>query len=360
MKRISTILLAIVALCSCSKQGGEDTDNVSYYLDFVNKEDTLQIFTPDFVGTYEIALNTNIPKGKLKLSDDGVQTWCSADINEAGDRILITPGQAVSSDLSASFMLEGVGLSVEPLKFQVMRLFEEVEHEVKILVNGEELAGDYPMYELSGSQSSVSVVVRTTASRWMMSYDYYSDDQQWFSVDKSSGVNGETCIFTFDKNNTGLSRSQTFVFKPGFAGTDVSVSLTFVQKAWSSIESVVVKEFNNSTMTVGNIIPDNSSFTLSRANTSRTPFCFFVEIVGEGGLDIRFAVPGTDQYYGYDNESVWMFGGLTIIDYEDLSKGKYYRITTTENTTGAPRSIDAILTDSNGIEFFRFKFTQEG
>lgn len=361
MKKIlSFLLITSLAFVACSEKGETGKDNTAYYLEFVNETDVLQVFTPDFMGTYEIALNTNVPKAKLKLSDDGVQTWCSADLNEDGDGILITPGQAVSADLSASFVLEASGMDVKPLEFEVRRLFKEVKHEVKIFMNGEELTADYPMCDVPGTQSSVAIKVQTTATRWMMEYDYYSDEQQWFSSDRRSGANGETCTFTFDKNTSGLSRSQTFVFKPGFAGTDVSVSMTFVQKAWSAIQSVLVKSFDNANMTAGDVIADGTAFTLPGGNTSKSPFCFYVEVVGEGNVDVRFAAPDSDQYYAYDDESVWMFGGAADIDPEDSSKGKYYRITTLGNSTGAPRSIDAVLTDSNGVELFRFRFTQEG
>lgn len=357
---ISAMLLAAFALSSCSeKENGQNTE-VSYYLEFVNPEDAQQVYTPEFIGTYEIALNTNVPKSKLKLTDDGVQTWCAADLNEAGDAILITPGQAVSADLTASFTLETVGLNVAPLTFQVKRLYQAVEHDVKVFMDGEELLGGYPMCEVSGNQSSANVVVRTTASRWMMTYDYYSDEKQWFAADKSSGSDGEACTFTFDKNDSGLARSQTFVFKPGFIGTDKSVSLTFVQRAWSSIESVVVKHFDNATMSLGDVITDCSAFTLPSGNTSKSPFCFVVDVVGNGGIDVRFAAPDSNQYYAYDDESVWMFADVADIDPEDESKGKYYRVTTLGNSTGAARSIDAVLTDANGVELFRFKFTQEG
>lgn len=358
-KIISALFVAALALVSCSEKVEEGKDQTAYYIDFVNETDASLVFTPDFAGTYEIALDTNVPKAKLKLTDDGVQTWCSADLNESGDAILITPGHAMSADLSATFVLEAVGLNVAPLTFEVKRLYQEVEHEVKIFMNGEVLLGEYPMCEVSGNQSSQSVVVRTTASRWMMSYDYYSDESQWFSSDKSSGANGETCTFTFEKNASGLARSQTFVFKPGFAGTDVSVSLTFIQKAWSAIESVVVRSFDNGNMTAGDVIADRTAFTLPNGNTSRTPFCFVVEVVGKGSVDVRFAAPDSDRYYAYDDESVWMFGGASDIDPEDESKGKYYRITTLGNSTGAPRSMDAVLTDANGVELFRFRFTQE-
>ena len=354
------ILAAVFALISCSDKGDSQGTQDSYYLEFVNPEDAQQVYTPDFLGTYEVALNTNVPKSKLRLSDDGVQTWCAADLNEEGNAILITPGMAVSSDLTASFTLEGVGVNVTPLVFEVRRLYQEVEHDLKVFIAGEELTGDYPMCEVSGNNTSATVDVRTTASRWVMSYDYYSDDSQWFSADKSSGANGEACTFAFDKNESGLTRSQTFVFKPGLIGTDKAVYVTFVQKAWSAIESVVVKQFDNSTMKVGEVIPQGSEFTLPSGNTSKSPFCFAVEVVGKGEIDIRFAAPDSDQYYAYDDEAVWMFGGVADIDPEDMTKGKYYRLTTLGNGTGAPRAIDAVLTDSNGVELFRFKFVQEG
>lgn len=358
LKILALSLMSAFALISCSEKGGSQKTEESYYLEFVNPEDAHQVYTPDFNGQYEVGLNTNVPKSKLRLTDDGVQTWCAADLNEEGDAILITPGQAVSADLSATFVLEGVGVNVEPLTFEVKRLYQEVEHDVKVLKDGEELVGEYPLVEVPGDQNSVSVEVRTNASRWMMSYDTYSDDEQWFLADKSSGSDGETSTFTFEKNESGLARSQTFVFKPGLIGTEKSVSLTFVQRAWSAIESVVVKRFDNSTMTVGEVIADGAEFTISSDNTSKTPFCFVVEVVGKGGIGIRFAAPDSDQYYAYDDETVWMYGGVADMDPEDVSKGKYYRITTSDNVTGAPRSIDAVLTDSNGVELFRFRFTQ--
>ena len=345
------MLVSASALVSCSDQNdGQNTQN-PYYLEFVNPTDAQQVYTPDFNGKYEVGLNTNVPKSKLRLSDDGVQTWCAADLNEEGDAILITPGLAVSSDLTASFTLEGVGVDVAPLVFEVKRLYQEVEHDIKVFMAGEELTGEYPMHEVSGSQNSVSVEVRTNASRWMMSYDSYSDDDQWFAADKSSGANGETCTFTFDKNTSGLTRSQTFVFKPGFTGTDKMVSLTFVQKAWSAIESVVVKKFDNTTMTVGQEIADGTEFTLPSGNTAKSPFCFAVEVVGEGGVEVKFAEPGSNVFH-YTAPGEWIFGGL------DMATGEYFKITTTENN-GAERSMDAVLVDASGVELFRFRFTQQ-
>ena len=77
-----------------------------------------------------------------------------------------------------------------------------------------------------------------------------------------------------------------------------------------------------------------------------------------GGVGVpRFAAPGSDNYYAFDDETVWMFGGAKDIDPENPQAGKYFYITTLGNSTGAPRYMDAVLI-AGGVELFRFKFKQ--
>ena len=352
---LSALFVAAVSLVSCQEKEGEENEKVAYFLEFVNQEDASLEFTPDFNGTYQVKLNTNIPKRSLKISDVLPQTWCSADFNESGDAVEITPGLATTSDLTAKFIIESSEAGVNPLSLEVKRLYQAVEHMVKISVGGDELTGEYPMYEVSGSQNSVAVTVQTNASQWTMSYDYYMDDAQWFTVDKLSGRNGEACTFTFDKNESGMARNQTFVFKPGFAGTDVAVSLTFIQKAWSSIESVTVRNFNPSSMTAGEVIPDGYTVTIPNTNTARSPFCYTVDIVGEGGIDIKFAEAESSEL----SYSDWLFSGRkTIEDSEYNVIGYYYTLSTMENF-GEQRTIDMIIVAAGTqTELFRMHVIQ--
>jgi hypothetical protein len=353
---IAGMLVASLAMVSCGEKEDGGKEPVKYFLEFKNEADALKEFAQDFVGTYEIEINTNIPKASLKIADVEPQTWCSADLNEAGDAIVITPGASLTEQLTAKFALEAVGLDVEPLQFEVVRLYEKIEYTVKVLIDGVECEGDYPMYEINGSQNTVAVTVQTNAQRWNVSYDYYSDDEQWFSLDKASGRNEETCTFTFGKNESASARNQSFVFRPDGEDTDTAVTLTFVQSIWSIVDDVTVRHFNNSTMTAGEVIKNNQVIELASGNTARSPFCFVVEVDGVGGVAVMFAEPGSNEF-SYTAPGEWMFGGAKDIDPENPQAGKYFYITTLGNGTGASRSMDAVLTAGN-VELFRFKFTQ--
>ena len=178
---------------------------------------------------------------------------------------------------------------------------------------------------------------------------------QWFTVDKVSGRNGELCTFKFDKNESGVARNQNFVFKPNFAGTNVAVYLTFMQKAWSSIESVTIRNFNSSSMTAGEIIPDGYTVTIPNTNTARSPFCYTIDIVGEGGVDIMFAEPGTSELAYSD----WLFSGRkTIEDSEYNVIGFYYTLSAMANS-GEQRALDmVILAAGTEVELFRMHVVQ--
>ena len=356
------VFMASLAMVSCTEKEGENNqkEETKYFLELKNEADSLKEFAPDFVGTYAIELNTNVPKQALKIKDVEPQTWCSADLNETGDAIIITPGAALTEQLTAKFSIEAEGYDVEPIQFEVVRLYEKVVHTVKVFIDGVECEGEYPMYEISGAQNTVAVTVQTSAQSWNVSYDYYSDDAQWFSFDKASGRNEETCTFTFNKNESASARNQSFVFRPEGEDADVAVTLTFVQNIWSIVDDVTVRHFNNSTMTAGDIIKNNQEIELAGGNTARSPFCFTVEVDGVGGVEVKFAEPGSNDLLD-SGPGECMFTGLREIDPEDSSKGKYFLITTMPNNTGAPRYVDAVVVSGKKPdlkELFRFKLKQ--
>lgn len=351
-------IIAMLAASSCEgMKQGEDVQTEQYYLEFVHESDALQEFTNDFQGTYEMPLNTNVPKKFLKVSSVDDQVWCSADISEDGGAVLITPGKAVSGDLQASFVIEVTSgdIELQPLTFVVKRLFETIVPSISVSLNGQAFEEDYPMVEVSGNAQTITFSVQTNASRWKVEYDTFSEDE-WISLDKVSGRNSETVTISLSKNESGDTRNQTFTFSPALADAQVSVSVTVIQKASSAIESVVVRHFDKTTMKAGDVIADKSQITLANTNTSQTPFCFVVEVVGQGGVEVKFAEPGSNVFE-YTAPGEWMFGGGRNIDQEDPSAGKYFYITTYGNS-GAERSMDAVLTDAAGVELFRFKFTQ--
>ena len=345
----------LVAAVSCSDPVEGDSGDKSYKVEFVEQTDTLLIFPSDYAGSYEIKLDTDAPKSAIRISYIDEQTWCSASLNSAGDAIVVTPGKALGEDLKADFMVEaGEG---EPLFFTVIRLFSAVEQTIALSVNGELLEGDYPVYEVSGNAGSLSVSVQTSASMWNLKYDYFMETEEWFAVDKASGKSGETCTITFQKNDSGSARAQSFVFAPVVVGSDCSVTLTVSQKAYSTIESVVVKEFDKASMTAGNVVEEGQVVTFSSANNSSTPFTFSVDVTGEGGIDIKFAEPGSaDLSY-----SDWLFAGRKAIENEEWEVVGYYYLLYPQANTGAERSMDVVIVPAGStVELFRFRVTQQG
>ena len=98
--------MSAMALNSCEEIDGGKTPAEPYYLEFVHEADASLVFNADYEGVYEMILNTNVPKKHLKVTSVDNQEWCSADIRKDGGAILLTPGKAVSEDLSASFIIE--------------------------------------------------------------------------------------------------------------------------------------------------------------------------------------------------------------------------------------------------------------
>ena len=359
-------IMSAICMASCEKPGADNEAPADdYYLELADEADALLEFTPDFQGSYELKLNTNIPKKHLQVTYVDDQDWCSADLDQSGTAILIMPASAHNKDLQAEFRVETKGLkqNVAPLTFTVKRLYQYVEHSLKVTAGDRILEGDYPIVEVSGSAQTVTFTVQTNASLWKMGYDYFSDDAEWFTIDKVSGRSGEALTLSLTKNESGDARSQSFTFTPSFAGTDVAVNVTVVQNAWSSIEKVVLKHFNATTMTAGEVINEGYVVSMPCGATARSPFCFSVDVVGEGGFDVKFASPDSKEL----DYSDWaFFGRKPIEDAEYNTIGYYYTLTTASNApsadgtvTGQERAADVVIVQSGTtIELFRFRIVQ--
>lgn len=354
LRYICLFLAAAVAVAACSDPNEDSVEAKSYKLELVDLSDTLLVFPSDYTGSYEIKLDTDAPKSALKVSYLDEQTWCSASLNSAGDAVVVTPGKALTEDLEAAFKVAAGDAEV---CFNVVRLYAEVDQTISLSLNGEALEGEYPVYEISGDAASLAVTVQTTASMWNMKYDYFMETEEWFTVDKASGKNGEACTFTFQKNDSGSARAQSFVFAPAVVGSDCAVTLTISQKAWSSIESVTVKEFDKASMTAGKVLEEGDVVTFSNANNSATPFTFAIDVVGEGGIDIKFAEPGSAEL----SYSDWLFAGRKNIENEEWEVIGHYYLLYPQANTGSERSMDVVIVPAGStVELFRFRVTQQG
>ena len=108
-------------------------------------------------------------------------------------------------------------------------------------------------------------------------------------------------------------------------------------------------------MTAGEIIPDGYTVTIPNTNTARSPFCYTIDIVGEGGIDIKFAESGTSELAYSD----WLFSGRkTIEDSEYNVIGYYYTLSAMANS-GDQRAMDMVIVAAGSdIELFRMHIVQ--
>ena len=59
---------AAAMVVACSDPNEDSVTTQSYKVDFVELSDTLLVFPSDYTGSYEIKLDTDAPKEKLKIS----------------------------------------------------------------------------------------------------------------------------------------------------------------------------------------------------------------------------------------------------------------------------------------------------
>ena len=351
---------------ACNPEQGPDTgsdDAQEIYLNLSSSADTLVVLEADFAGTRELALETNLPKKAIKVEKADEQVWCDASLNADGDAIIITPGRATTEEQCAEFVVSGSyqGQSTEPVTFKVVRKAEIVIYTLSISCNSVPMEGDYPQWFMDETGGSVEVEVQTDAEMWYLTYTSYAEEgaSDWFSISKSSGGSGEKCVLTVSENDTDVMRNQLLVFSTDAAGLQNAVTLVLMQDVKASdVSAVVIRSFNPSTMTAGEVLQNGYEIMMPNTNTARSPFCFHVETQDGSGIEVKFAEVGSDQVMNYTD---WVFFGSKDIENEEYEVvGKYYTISTTPNPGGV-RSMDAVVFPRGGKEeIFRFTVIQAG
>lgn len=363
MRKELTRMIAMGAICSlafgavsCQKEGGKGKDEAkSYKLELANPADKEIVLNDDDKDPFEIALNTeNLTKDQISVEAKDEQTWCDASVKDE-KTIRVIPGQNPSEeDQTATFVISATGIEgVSPVEFTVIRRGTSTEYTISI--ESDLLVEDaYGMlnYNCGPEENTIEITVNTNAAKWYFSYMSFSDEE-WFTADKSSGRPGETCRITFKENTSGETRQQMFTFDTEQTDTDYSNASFMVKQAPFPATKAIVKAFDVETETPGETYTTGKEVTLS----GKDEFPFYIE--KDGGIDIRWAEPGSSEYMSEYPD--WIGSSSSDIYDEDWNAiDKYYTIKTfLNNTTGKARSIDMIIVPSGkNDELFRFKITQ--
>lgn len=363
----AALVLAVMSMTACDPEEGQgdglQTCPEEIYLTFASEADSLTVLEASFAGTVELALQTNLPKAAISIRKVDEQVWCDASLNAAGDTVVITPGRAAEEELSAVFELTGSlqGKAADPVRFRVVRRELSSMYTLSISCNSQPMEGEYPQISVDAAGEDVEVNVRTNAERWYLTYTFYAEEgtPEWFSVSKSSGMDEESCILRFSGNDSGVMRNQMFVFSTDPAGLKNAVTLVVTQDVPASDASaVVIRTFDKSTLTAGEILPDGYEVRMPNTNTARSPFCFHAQTPDGSGIEVKFAEVGSDEVITGYPEWLWLFFGSKEEENE-AGTVVYYTLSTMPNT-GETRSLDAIVFPrGGGEELFRFRVVQD-
>lgn len=365
MKTNRTILFAAAALfavtaVSCNKEeNGNNGEETVYTLELADPLDKEIILNDDQADAFDVELNTNIEAGQLSVESKEDQDWCAASLSADGKSVNVTPGSNFTeNDLTATFVISTTVEGVTPVEFTVIRRGTSTQYTVSIeadgLIKNEYMDNGFDYSVDATSPEALTITVNTNAAMWYFGdYNNVTDDSsyepiEWYTVDRRSGRNGETITVTFTDNNTASIRNTMLYFDVEPIEGMMPFTETYVQ--------VTVSQ-NPAPATSVTVSDDNGQLTTNHVlSLGKDGNQLEFTINADGGTNTIFVKPGTSESDPtFDGENDWIFAGAAIWD------PTAYTLNVLENTTGAERSVDIVITPAGGTdELFRFKVTQAG
>lgn len=349
MKNLATaaiFALAISSTVSCDPEE-KKVDEKTYMIELANPLDKDIMIDPEQTEDITVGLKlTNLTKEQLTI-DQGNQEWCYASFSTDKDEIILVHGEnSDAQDLVAEFTVSADVTGAEPLKFKVTKRGSEVEIFVEISspdITTDEYGGN--TFTIPSAAKTLTITVSTNAATWYLSeMNMVTDDNyqpiEWYTVDKNSGRNGETCTITFSENKSSDDRKAQFIFaEEENAYMGASVMVTQYGPAATYAKAIIDYDEEN---------PVSGSYDLAfAAEDSGYMGSFDFELEKDGSIEFKWMKTGT------------MEEDATATDWISISAAYGYSIVPTANTTGAARSIDLVILPAGGTtELFRFKITQ--
>lgn len=340
-------------IISCEKPNGDSQETQAHEISLTNPADASIFLNNSNDAVFEVALTLkNVTREQLAVTSKNDQTWCAATISGSKDAVVITPGKnETAEDLVATFVVCYAEAPEEAsVEFTVTSTGSETEYYINV-VSDQLTTDQYGMMSFKPSHAgeTLTVTVNTNYERWYLNdMNMVTDDDfnpiEWYTVDKTSGKNGETCTITFSAN-TGTDDRMTslmFVEEPEGYGNSITVTQGGVPAT-----KVKVKGYDDNWNKVELASPYEINF--SKDASAMDGFDF--ELEKDGSVSFIFVKPGTTEpdpsIEGAD--SPWV----------NISAMYGYSIVPSANTTGAERSADLIITPAGGSqELFRFKIKQ--
>ena len=355
-------IAAASSLASCvSKNNPEDESGVAS-IEFANPADSEIFINEGHTETVKIDLNlNNLTKQDLVIeAKSNPGNWCAADFADKEDAIVVTPGaNETEKDLVAVFEVKATKEGVLPLTFTITSVGSATEKYIRVTAEPELTEGEYGTITFNPSPAGATLVlkVETNLEKWYFGdLNMVTDDEynsiEWYTVDKTSGRNGESLTITFSANSTTDDR-KTYICLDETEGSSYSsyfsVMVTQGAKPATSVSISVYDENYEPQPVLGKT--RNVQFGKDD-NGSNCSLEF--EIEKDGSVDFRFCKSGSTEkdpaIEGVDNP--WV--NLSATD-------GIYSLIPSANKTGKDRTTDfVIFSAGSSTELFRFTITQAG
>lgn len=349
-------IAAASSLASCVSKNNPEDESGAATIEFANPADSKIFINEGHTETVRIDLNlNNLTKQDLVIeAKSNPDKWCAADFADKEDAIVVTPGaNETEEDLVAVFEVKATKEGVNPLTFTVTSVGSATEKYIRVTAEPELTEGEYGTITFNPSPAGATLVlkVETNLEKWYfgdlnMVTDDNSNPIEWYTVDKTSGRNGESLTITFSANSTTDDRMTSICLdetEGSSYSSYFSVMVTQGAKPATSVSlSVYDEKVSGNTYKVQFGKDDNGS------NCSLD-----FEIEKDGSVDFRFCKSGSTEkdpaIEGADNP--WVM----------LSAKFGYSLTPTANKTGKDRTTDLVIFSAgSSTELFRFTITQAG
>lgn len=354
-------IAAASSLASCVSKNNPEDESGAATIEFANPADSKIFINEGHTETVRIDLNlNNLTKQDLVIkAKSNPDNWCSAVFADKEDAIVVTPGaNETEKDLVAVFEVKATKEGVNPLTFTVTSVGSATEKYIRVTAEPELTEGEYGTFTFNPSPAGATLVlkVETNLEKWYFGdYNMVTDDEynpiEWYSVDKTSGRNGESLTITFSANSTTDDRRTSICLdetEGSSSSSYFSVMVTQGAKPATSVSLSVYDENYEPQPVSGKTY--NVKF---RKDDNGSNCSLDFEIEKDGSVDFRFCKSGSTEkdpaIEGADNP--WVM----------LSAKFGYSLTPTANKTGKDRTTDLVIFSAgSSTELFRFTITQAG
>ena len=353
-------IAAASSLASCVSKNNPEDESGAASIEFANPADSEIFINEGHTETVKIDLNlNNLTKQDLVIeAKSNPDNWCAAIFADKENAIVVTPGaNETEEDLVAVFEVKATKEGVNPLTFTVTSVGSATEKYIRVTAEPELTEGEYGTITFNPSPAGATLVlkVETNLEKWYfgdsnMVFDDEYNPIEWYTVDKTSGRNGESLTITFSANSTTDDR-RTSICLDETEGSSYSsyfsVMVTQGAKPATSV-SLSVYDENYEPQPVS-----GKTYNVQFGKDDNQNCSLDFEIEKDGSVDFRFCKSGSTEkdpaIEGADNP--WVM----------LSAMYGYSLIPTANNTGKDRTTDLVIFSAgSSTELFRFTITQAG